>query len=152
MERSSRNEIATAAAALCPASFGAHLWLFYKYFSSHPTRPDVESGFVYQLNNHGAYVYVSNMEATGLALLWMAFFVGLFLLFIVAPKDFILPSPEMPRWITYVGGIAKTDLANPTPKLKVIFLCSLVFYVVVIWLAGPSIVGLFVSHGVVLHF
>jgi len=45
----------------------------------------------------------------------------------------------------------KTDLANPSPRLKTIFLCSIVSYLVVVWLAGPLIVHLLVSNGIVLE-
>jgi hypothetical protein len=133
MKRASRNEIASAASALCPASFGVYLWLFFSYFSSHPTKPNADAGFVYQLNNHGSYVYLSSTEATGLALLWVAFFAGF-------------------SSVLIAGGVVQTDLTNPTPKLKAIFLFSLVFCVAVIWLAGRSIADFFVSHGIIFHF
>jgi hypothetical protein len=63
--------IAAASAALCPASFGTFLWLFFAYFSSHPAKPNAALGFVHALNHHGSYVYLSDAESTGLALLMM---------------------------------------------------------------------------------
>jgi hypothetical protein len=151
MSRSVRNDIASATAALCPASLGSFFWLAFTYFSSRPTEPNTELGLTQRLSNHGSYVYLSNTESTGMVLLMMAFFAGLLATLIFVPKDPILPPPGTPKWITFVGGSAKTDLANPTPRLKVIFLCSLAFYLSVIWFAGPAISSLAVSQGVVLH-
>ncbi len=107
-------------------------------------------GFVHALNNHGSYVYLSNAEWTGLVLLRMAFIAGLFSAFAMLPKDPTLAPPETPRWITYFY-VAKTDLDNPAPRLKTIFLCSIVFYLAVICLCGPMVVHLFVSQGIVLE-
>jgi hypothetical protein len=128
------------------------MWLFFTYFSSNPTKPNAELGFVHALNNHGSYVYTSDTQSTGLALLMMAFFAGFLAGVVIVPKDPVLPPPGTPRWITHVSGVAKTDLSNPTPRLKIIFLCSLALYLAIIWFAGPSIVRLLVSHGIVLHF
>jgi hypothetical protein len=144
--RSHRNDVASAIVALCPVSFGVHLWLFFTYFSSRPTQPNAQLGFVRALNNHGSYVYISDAESTGLALLMMAFVAGLVGTLAVVPKDPI--HPATPRWTTYLVG--KTDLADPTPRLKIIFLFGLVVYFAVICFAGPSIVRLIVSKGIVL--
>lgn len=152
MTRALRNDIASATVAICPASFGAFLWLFFAYFSSHPTTPNDELGLVYKLSNHGSYVYLSATESTGLALLMIAFVVGLVVTLFIVPKDYILPPPGTPRWMTYVGGTAKTDLAKPTPRLRMIFLGSLVFCLGVIYFAGPWLAKLMVARGIVLHF
>lgn len=87
MARSCRYDIAAATAALCPASFGTFLWLFFAYFSSHPTKPNRALGFVYALNNHGSYVYLSDTESTGLALLLNLFMAGIFCALVIVPKD-----------------------------------------------------------------
>jgi hypothetical protein len=81
----------------------------------------------------------------------ITFFAGFLLGIAIVPKYPILLPPGTPRWITHVSGGAKTDLSSPTPRLKIIFLCSLTLYLAIIWFAGPSIVRLLVSHGVVLH-
>jgi len=136
--------------ALCLTSFGTFLWLFFAYFSSHPTKPNAELGFVRALNNHGSYVYVSDAEWAGLALLRMVFITGLFSAFAILPKDPTLAPAGTAQWITHFY-VAETDLANPSPRLKTIFLCSIVSYLVVGWLAGPLIVHLLVSNGIVLE-
>jgi hypothetical protein len=150
MPRSFRYDIAAATAALCPASFGTFLWLFFAYFSSHPAKPNAALGFVHALNNHGSYVYLSDAESTCLALLMNVFMIGLFGMFAILPKDPALAPPGTGRWLTHFY-LSKTDLANPTPRLKAIFLCSLVFYLAVIYLAGPAIVRFVVSRGIVLQ-
>jgi hypothetical protein len=63
VKRVLRNDIATVFFALCPASFGSYLWLFYRYCSTRPSRPQPEPGFVHALNNHGSYVYISDVES-----------------------------------------------------------------------------------------
>jgi hypothetical protein len=151
MTRSIRNNISSATAALCPASFGTFLWLFFSYFASHPAMPNAELGLVNALNNHGAHVYVSDRETTGLTLLMWMFFVGLLATLTIVPKDPVLPAPTTPRWITFIGARARIDLANPTPRLKAIFLCSFAFYLAAICFVGPSLVRFIVAHGIVLH-
>jgi hypothetical protein len=69
MEGPSRIDIADAAVALFPSGWITYFWIFFSYFSSHPTKPNAELGLVRALANHGSYVYVSDAEATGLALL-----------------------------------------------------------------------------------
>ena len=150
MPRSFRYDIAAATAALCPASFGTFLGLFFAYFSSHPAKPNAALGFVHALNNHGSCVDLSDAESNGLALLRNVFMIGLFGMFAILPRDPALAPPGTARWLTHFY-VSKTDLANPTPRLKAIFLCSPVFYLAVIYLAGPSIVRFVVSRGIVLQ-
>jgi hypothetical protein len=150
MRRSFRYDIAAATAALCPASFGTFLGLFFAYFSAHPAKPNAALGFVHALNNHGSYVYLSDAESTGFALLRNVFMIGLFGMFRILPKDPALAPPGTARWLTHFY-VSKTDLANPTPRLKAILLSSTVFYLAVIYLAGPSIVRFVVSRGIVLQ-
>ena|SRR5436190_682060 len=146
--RQIRNNIATACFALCPASFGAYLWLFYRYFSSRPSRPQPELGLVHALNNHGAYVYISDAESTGLAFLAGTFVVGFVLTMGIVPKKLIFPPPSTPRWLTYLPSF-ETDMANPSRRLYIVMVASLVFYLAVIILAGRSIVEFAVSRGIV---
>jgi hypothetical protein len=123
--------------------------LFFAYFSSHPAKPNAALGFVHALNHHGCYVYLSDAESTGLALLMNVFMIGLFGMFRILPKDPALAPPGTARWLTHFY-VSKTDLANPTPRRKAIFLCSLVFCLAVIYLAGLSLVRFVVSRGMVL--
>jgi hypothetical protein len=151
MNRSIRNDIASTVAALCPATFGTFLWLFSSYFSSRPKEPRPDLGLTQALNNHGAHVYLSNSESTGLALLMAAFLAGLLLTIVIVPKRFSPAPPGSPRWLAHVSGAFDTDLRNPSLRLKLIFLCSLALYVAVIFFAGKRIVDLLVSHRVVLR-
>lgn len=150
MSRQIRNQLATATFALCFASFGTYLWLFFSYFSSRPRQPHPELGLVHVLNNHGSYVYISAAESTGLAMLMIAFFVGFCLTFAIVPKEAILPPPGTPRWLTYVSAQYNTDLAEPTRRLKAIFCCALISYLGIFYLAGSSIADFVVRHGVIL--
>jgi hypothetical protein len=150
IKRSFRYDVVSSIAAICPASFGTHLFLFFSYFSSHPTKANTALGFIHALNNHGSYVYLSDTEMTGLALLRMAFIASAIGTFAILPKDPALAPSGTPRWVAHFY-VAKTDLVNPTRRLKTIFLCSIVFYLAVICLAGPLIVHFFVSQGMVLE-
>jgi hypothetical protein len=127
-----------------------NLFLFFSYFDSHPAAPNSALGLVNALNNHGSYVYVSNTEWVGLSLLRMVSFICLVSTYAILPKDPSLAPLDTPRWIAQSFYVAKADTVNPPPRLKTIFLCSIVLYLAVIYLAGPSIVRLFVSHRIIL--
>jgi len=148
--RSVRNYLACAISALCVPAFVIHMVLFFSYFSSHPAQPESHTGLIYPLNNHGSYVYLTNVESTGLGLLMAAFGIGFFVGLAIVPKEPILPPRGTPRWSTYVSGAARTDLTSPTPSMKIVFLGAMIFYSVVIIWFGSSIAKFAVSHGVVL--
>jgi hypothetical protein len=149
MKRSVRYDVVAAIFALCTASFGTHMFLFFSYFNSHPTAPNPSLGLIHALNNHGSYVYLSDAEWTGLSLLRTAFVVGFFSIFLILPKDPSLAPVGTARWLTFFC-VAKPHLASPPLRLKVIFLCSILVYVSVIYFAGPVIVHLIVSRGIFL--
>jgi hypothetical protein len=151
MTRQLRNNVALFFFALCPASFGAHLWLFYRYFSARPSHPIPELGLVHPLSNHGAYVYISDGESTGLAFLFGAFLVGFTAAVGIVPKKLIFPRPSTPRWITYLPSF-ETDLANPTPTRYVVMAAAFMFHLAIIIFAGRSIVSFAVSHGIILSW
>ena len=81
----------------------------------------------------------------------MAFFAGLVSTYAILHKDPALAPPDTPRWIACSCSVAKSDSVSPPPRLKPIFLCLIVFYLAVIYLAGPLIVHLFVSHGIIVE-
>lgn len=147
MKKSARYDVVSAIAGLCAASGGTELFLFFSYFNSHPRNPNPALGLIHALNNHGSYVYLSEHEWTGLSLLRTAFFVGMVSIFVILPKDPTLAPPGTARWLTHFY-VAKTHLISPPPRLKIIFLCSILFCLSVIYLAGPVIVHLFVSAGI----
>jgi hypothetical protein len=149
--RQIRTRIAAAIAGVLPASFVIHMWLFISYFDSHPREPNPELGLMRPLNNHGSYVFISDAESTGLALLIYAFIMAFGFMILVVPKEFQLPPPGTPRWLTRVSARFKTDLEKPSIELTIIFLGSLACFTVLIWLGGRSIVEFFVANGFVLH-
>jgi hypothetical protein len=128
-----RKDFAAAGVGLALAIFGVHMWMFQSYLSSHPTIPIPDRGFVHALNNHGHHVYLTDTEATGLALLWLAFLVS------------ILPVGSI------AIGLAKPDRA-PTVRSSTIIACSVLISIGAIYLWGPSIAVFAVSHEVILNF
>jgi len=152
MNRQFRKYIAAAIVGLCPASFGIWLWLFFKYFSYRPKEPHPEVGLIYPLSNHGSYVYISDQESTGLALLIIAFFVGFLLTFTLVPKTLIPLPPGTPRWRVYLGAAFTTDLRDLTKQLFVIVLCSIIFWSVIILFVGSILANFLIFHGIILHF
>jgi hypothetical protein len=151
MKKSVRYDIVSSIFALGAASFGTDLFLYFSYFNSHPATPNYALGLINALNNHGSYVYLSDTEWVGLSLLHTVFFACLVSTYVILPKDPTLAPPGTPRWIAHSFYVARTNLVNPPPRLKIIFLCSVVFYLAVIYLAGPFIAHLFASHGVILE-
>lgn len=127
-----RNDISSAIIGLGAASFGTHLWLFLAYVSSHPRLPDTELGFTHALSYHGSNIYVTDAEATGLALLLIAFFFSIVLAAILTRRG-------------------ERELASSTAREKIIFACSLLIYTGAIYLAGRSMANFVVSHGIILH-
>jgi hypothetical protein len=97
MNRQVRNCLATCLSSACFASFASNLWLFYSYFSTHPNHPIPEQGFVHASNHSDSYVYLSDAESTGMALLSILFFFGFTVAFIVSPKKYTLRPPSLAR-------------------------------------------------------
>jgi hypothetical protein len=151
MKRSVRYDVVSSIFALAAACFGTELFLYFSYFNSHPAAPNGALGLIHALNNHGSYVYLSDTEWVGLSLLRMVFFACVVSTYVILPKDPTLAPPDTPRWIAHSFYVAKTNMVNPPPRLKTIFLCSVVFYLAVIYLAGPLIAHLFASHRIILE-
>ena len=151
MKKSVRYDVVSSLGALCAASFGTHLFLFFSYFNSHPAAPNIALGLVNPLNNHGSYVYLSDAEWVGLSLLRMVFFACLVSTYAILPKDPTLAPPGTPRWVAHSFYVAQPNSVNCLPRLKTIFLCSIAFFLAVIYLAGPLIVHLLVSHRIILE-
>ncbi len=144
--------MSTACFALCPASLGAYLWLFYHYFSTRPSNPQPELGLVYALNNHGAYVYISAVESTGLAFLMWAFLAGFAAAVGIVPKKYIVPPPSTPRWLTYLPSFEAESAKEPTRNDYILLVVSVAFFLAVIILAGPSMAEFAVAHGIILSY
>jgi hypothetical protein len=148
--RKVRNRIAAVTSAIPFAAFSTFMWLFFSYFSSHPKVPHPDLGLVHRLSNHGSYVYISDSEATGMSLLVLAFLIGAGLTIVIAPKEFMLPPAETPRWLTYVSASAKMD--SWSANTIILQLGFILIWLAVIWTGGPRIVDFVTSHGVVLDF
>jgi hypothetical protein len=112
------------------------MWLFFAYFDSRPRVPKPELGLIHALNNHGSYVFISDTEATGLALLTYAFLVAFGLFIAIVPKQFQLPPAGTPRWITRTSARFTTDLEKPTQEYWIIFAASLAGWTLVFLLSG----------------
>jgi hypothetical protein len=151
MKKSVRYDVVSSIGALCAASFGTHCFLWISYFNSHPAAPNSALGLVNALNNHGSYVYLSDTEWVGLSLLRLAFFAGLVSTYAILPKDPTLAPSGTPRWIAHSFYVEKTDMVSAPPRLKIIFACSIVFYLALIYWAGPLMVHLLVSHRIILE-
>ena len=150
MSKRLRTDLAAMILSLCPVSLVAKFRLSFMYYSSRSPKPNPELGMIYPLNNHGSYVYLSNTESTGLSLLTILFAVSFFLTFFVTPKEWVPPSPETPRWITYVGARYRTDLG--TARSMTIFVYSSAFWSILTYYGGQLIVNFIVSQGIVLKW
>ena len=135
MQRQVRNYIAAACFGVSLASFASYLWLFFQYQSTRPNYPKPDLGFVHGLNNHGWYVYINDVDSTGLALLLGVFFVGFLLCFIVVPK-------------TYSSKGIEHGLGEPG-HYKALWIGAICCCGVIIF-AGKHIAALIVSQGLVL--
>lgn len=148
MKKSVRYDVVSSIFALGVTCTVTHLFLSFSYFNSHPTAPNYALGLVNALNNHGSHVYLSDTEWVGLSLLRMVCFACLVSTYAILPKDPTLAPPDTPRWIAHSFYVA---MVKPPPRMKTIFLCSIAFYLAVIYLAGYSIAHLFASHHIILE-
>lgn len=128
-----RKDSVATGVGLALAIFGTHMWMFHSYLASHPTIPIPDRGFVHAINNHGYHVYLTDTEATGLALLWLAFLVSILLVGSIAIR------------------LAKSDRV-PTVRSITIIACSVLISIGAIYLWGLSIAAFAVSHEVILNF
>jgi hypothetical protein len=119
------------------AGFASYLWLFFQYQSTRPNHPRPDLGFVHALNNHGSYVYINDVESTGLSLLMGMFFAGFMFSLIVVPK-------------TYTSKGIEHDLIHPTRQQYKVLWIAIICYFSVIIFAGQHIASFIVSRGLVL--
>ena len=126
-----RKDIGAVGVGFALAVFGTHSWMFQSYSSSHPTIPIPDRGYVYSLNNHGHHVYLTDTEATGLALLWLVFLIA-----ILAVGSTAI-------------GLTNAERAG-TVRSSTIIACSVLIFIAAIYLSGSSMAAFAVSHGVIL--
>lgn len=86
-----RRVLAKTLAVLSLAIWFSFIALFEHYSATRPIRPDTSSGRIYQLNNHGSYVYLTKREQWRL---WFLEFGGvpLFLAAVVLAKFWKIPT------------------------------------------------------------
>jgi hypothetical protein len=149
MKKTLRYDLATSIFALGLACAGLQLFLLVSYFSSHPGIPDSARGLINALDNHGSYVYISDTEWVGLSLLRMVLFVCLFGTIAVLPKDPTRAPFDTPRWVAHSFYVAEPGTITTKPRIETVFVCSIVLYLAAIYLVGPLIVRLLVSHGII---
>jgi len=150
MTRTIRNRVAIVIFAFFLVSFVLHLWLFYYCFAVDPELPHPERGFIYPLNNHGAYAYVTAIEATELSLLFNGCFVAFISLLVVVPKDYIWRSTTSPKWLPSLGFQFHTDLEKPSAELVILAMAGAAAWCAIILLAGPVLARWLVAWGVIL--
>jgi len=68
---------------------------------------------------------------------------------IIVPKDFIIPPPQTPRWITYVSASFKTGLEEFSLGYFISMLLALVVSIAAIVLFGNEIALFAIAHGIV---
>ena len=126
--------------ALFLAGFSVQSSLFLGYHGSgRPFQPQPELGRVHPSNNHGSVIFLTDEEATGLSLLTVVCFTGLF------PAGFFL-------WKLYgFGRTQRTVEDSATWRQNAVFPGALVFFLLIIFFLGPYAVDLAVSHGWVLR-
>jgi hypothetical protein len=130
------------------ATFGTNLWLTNLYIGTRPMVPDVTLGLVYPLNNHGSYHYLSATESASVTLAFWCGWLAIMLVLIIVPKDFIIPPPQTPRWITHVSASFKTGLEEFSLAYFAIVVSALVIWIFIIFLFGHVIAQFAASHGV----
>jgi len=111
--------------------------MFQKYAYSLPDERQPQLGRVYQQNNHGSFVYLTDKEETGQSLLQLAWWCGLLAGGIIVPKSYV------------AGKTATNDLTHPSREYWYAMLAAAAAYLVIIVFAGQRIVDLVVSHGMV---
>jgi hypothetical protein len=151
MKKTFRYDLGTSIFALGLACAGMQLFLFVSYFGSHPRAPDSARGLIHALNNHGSHVYISDAEWLGLSLLRVVLLLCVIGTMAVLPKDPTRAPFDTPRWVANSFYVAEPGTITSKTRVKAVFFCSIVLYLAAIYLAGPFVVRLLISHGIVLQ-
>jgi len=131
------------------ATFGTNFWLTNSYIGSRPRTPDIVLHLVYPMNDHGTYYYLSATESASLKLAFWGGMIAILLVVIVVPKDFIIPPPQTPRWITHVSASFRTGLEEFSLGYFAIMISALLASVAAIYLFGQEVAQFAAAHGIV---
>jgi hypothetical protein len=137
MKKETRNYIAAACLGIVLMSFASFGWLFFQYQSSRPRQQQLEVGRVHPLRNGRAAVYLTDIEATGLALLAGAAIAGFVLTVLIVPKGNYMIGRKIP-----------TGLDNPTGRQYSAVLIAGACELTIIAIWGHQIVAWAVSNGI----
>jgi hypothetical protein len=146
--KEARRYMACGLIGLFVAAFGTNVWLTYLYIGTRPMAPNVALGLVRPRNNHGAYYYLSATESASVTLAFWGGWLAIMLVFIIVPKDFIIPPPQTPRWVTHVSASFKTGLEEFSFAYFAIMISALLISFAVIFLFGQRLAHFAAVHGV----
>ena len=92
------------------ASFAALFWQTFHLIAIRPTTPRPALGFVVPFDYGGTFYYLTGVEHACFMLSFRSCQYLFLLVIIAVPKDFVLPPPGTPRWISYVSAHARTGM------------------------------------------
>lgn len=131
-----RQDLALIFMGMAFASFGYHLYLWFRLMGTQPRMPDPALGLIYAMNNHGWYYYLSATQTTELGML-MYIFIALFVLAAITYGHHPVKHP----WEKY----RKPDVGS-----GIYFAVSLLLSIVALWSYSCSIASFLVSRGIIL--
>lgn len=118
------------------ASFTDWQLLWFRLMATQPRNPDVATGLIYPMNNHGWIYYLSAMQSNRLDLL-ACIFVGLF----ITGAATYGRIPVKLAWERY---------PPPAKGSVVYFLAAFALLIAVIWTASYPLASLLAGKGVIL--
>ncbi len=146
--REVRRYLASGLIGVFMAAFGTNIWLTHSYIGTRPRIPNAALGLVYPLNNHGTYYYLSATELASVKLAFWCGWLTVMLVVVVVPKDFIIPPPQTPRWVTHVSVHFKTGLEEFSLSYFAIMVSALVVSLAAISLFGRDLAQVAAVYGI----
>jgi hypothetical protein len=134
-----RDYIAAACLGIFTAGFLSLLWVSSDYGLNRPRHPQSEARRVYPLNNHGTNTYITDVEATGLGLLFCSLIAAFGSALAVVTKGNRPPDGKLP-----------TGLDDPSRKQYLVGLAACGCYLAIITIWGHQIAAFAVSRGIIL--
>jgi hypothetical protein len=149
--KEARRYVACSLIGLFMAAFGTNLWLTYLYIGTRPMAPNMALGLVHPLNDHGTYYYLSATELASVTLAFWCGWLAIMLVFIIVPKDFLIPPPQAPRWVTHVSASFKTGLEEFSFAYFAVMISALLVSIAVIFLFGQNLAQFAAANGAIAH-